>query len=171
MILPAGLPRSDLRTRGEHERRSAQGCVLTSAVACCRATPPAAHGTDPAGTAAATCRRPRAAAAPQPTPGCALARPCVAGLHCHRCSAVAQNKSTCTCNGAAAATQRAEIRHQIRRLSHHPSIVLWDAVNEAGGFGVSAARIFRLATDSFSPPRCFDFSHCRTYRDSCLRRL
>ena len=93
------------------------------------------------------------------------------GLHYHRCSAVAQNKSTCTCNGAAAATQRAEIRHQIRRLSHHPSIVLWDAVNEAGGFGVSAARIFRLATDSFSPPRCFDFSHCRTYRDSCLRRL
>jgi beta-mannosidase len=28
------------------------------------------------------------------------------------------------------ATQDAELRHQIRRLSHHPAIVLWDGVNE-----------------------------------------
>ena len=28
------------------------------------------------------------------------------------------------------ATQEAELRHQIRRLSHHPSIVLWDGNNE-----------------------------------------
>ena len=80
VILSAGLPRSDLRTRGEHERRSAPGCVVTPALLCCRATPLAARGTDPAGTAAATCRRPRAGAARQPTPGCALARPCFAGL-------------------------------------------------------------------------------------------
>ena len=40
------------------------------------------------------------------------------------------------CAGAAGATQRAEIRHQVRRLSAHPSIVVWDAVNEAGGFGL-----------------------------------
>ena len=26
--------------------------------------------------------------------------------------------------------QEAELRHQIRRLSHHPSIVLWDGANE-----------------------------------------
>jgi beta-mannosidase len=30
----------------------------------------------------------------------------------------------------ATATQEAELRHQIRRLSHHPSIVLWDGCNE-----------------------------------------
>lgn len=33
-------------------------------------------------------------------------------------------------------TQDAEIRHQIRRLSHHPSIVIWDGCNECGGGGV-----------------------------------
>ena len=26
--------------------------------------------------------------------------------------------------------------HQVRRLSHHPSIISYDAVNEAGGFGL-----------------------------------
>ena len=30
----------------------------------------------------------------------------------------------------ATATQEAELRHQIRRLSHHPAIVLWDGNNE-----------------------------------------
>jgi hypothetical protein len=30
----------------------------------------------------------------------------------------------------ASATQDAELRHQIRRLSRHPSIVLWDSCNE-----------------------------------------
>lgn len=30
----------------------------------------------------------------------------------------------------ATSTQEAELRHQIRRLSHHPSIVLWDGNNE-----------------------------------------
>lgn len=34
------------------------------------------------------------------------------------------------------AMQDAEIRHQLRRLSHHPCIMLWDACNECGGGGV-----------------------------------
>eukprot|EP00660_Eupelagonema_oceanica_P011829 gene11829-20257_t len=28
------------------------------------------------------------------------------------------------------ATQEQEYRHQVRRLSHHPSIALWDGCNE-----------------------------------------
>ena len=27
-------------------------------------------------------------------------------------------------------TQDTEFRHQIRRLSHHPSIIIWDGCNE-----------------------------------------
>ena len=34
------------------------------------------------------------------------------------------------------AMQDAEIRHQLRRLSHHPCIMLWDACNECGGGGL-----------------------------------
>jgi len=34
------------------------------------------------------------------------------------------------------AMQDAEIRHQLRRLSHHPCIALWDACNECGGGGL-----------------------------------
>eukprot|EP01003_Olkasia_polycarbonata_P005258 NODE_47_length_1953_cov_116.009454_g28_i0.p1 GENE.NODE_47_length_1953_cov_116.009454_g28_i0~~NODE_47_length_1953_cov_116.009454_g28_i0.p1 ORF type:complete len:546 (+),score=77.92 NODE_47_length_1953_cov_116.009454_g28_i0:190-1638(+) len=32
-----------------------------------------------------------------------------------------------------------EIRHQVRRLSHHPSIVIWDGCNECNGEGVYAS--------------------------------
>jgi len=35
--------------------------------------------------------------------------------------------------------QDAELRHQVRRLSHHPSIVIWDGCNECGGGGVYAS--------------------------------
>jgi hypothetical protein len=35
-------------------------------------------------------------------------------------------------------SQDAEIRHQVRRLSHHPSIVLWDGCNECDGQGIYA---------------------------------
>jgi len=34
------------------------------------------------------------------------------------------------------ATQRSEIIYQVRRLSHHPSIVIWDGCNECGGQGI-----------------------------------
>jgi beta-mannosidase len=34
------------------------------------------------------------------------------------------------------AMQDAELRHQLRRLSHHPCILLWDGCNECGGGGV-----------------------------------
>jgi hypothetical protein len=36
-------------------------------------------------------------------------------------------------------TQDAELRHQVRRLSHHPSIVIWDGCNECGGGGLYAS--------------------------------
>ena len=42
---------------------------------------------------------------------------------------------SCECTGDAADTQHAELLHQMRRLSAHPSIVVWDACNECGGFG------------------------------------
>lgn len=32
-------------------------------------------------------------------------------------------------------TQEAEIRHQIRRMGHHPSIAVWSGCNECGGIG------------------------------------
>ena len=32
-----------------------------------------------------------------------------------------------------------ELTHQVRRLSHHPSIVVWDGCNECGGQGVYAS--------------------------------
>ncbi len=34
--------------------------------------------------------------------------------------------------------QELEIEYQIRRLAHHPSIVIWDACNECGAFGLYA---------------------------------
>jgi hypothetical protein len=43
---------------------------------------------------------------------------------------------SCECAGDAAATQKAELLHQLRRLSAHPSIAVWDACNECGGFGL-----------------------------------
>ena len=36
---------------------------------------------------------------------------------------------SCECVGEAAATQHAELQHQMRRLAPHPSIVIWDACN------------------------------------------
>ena len=33
------------------------------------------------------------------------------------------------------AHQAAELRYQVRRLSHHPSIAIWDGCNECGGGG------------------------------------
>jgi hypothetical protein len=36
-------------------------------------------------------------------------------------------------------TQAAELRHQVRRLSHHPSIVLWDGCNEVGLHALAAS--------------------------------
>ena len=32
--------------------------------------------------------------------------------------------------------QEAEIRHQVRRLGHHASLVAWSGCNECGGMGV-----------------------------------
>ncbi len=36
---------------------------------------------------------------------------------------------------APTAMQAAELSHQIRRLAHHPSVVIWDGCNECGGAG------------------------------------
>lgn len=43
---------------------------------------------------------------------------------------------SCECEGEAAGTQKAELLHQLRRLSAHPSIAVWDACNECGAFGL-----------------------------------
>ena len=39
-------------------------------------------------------------------------------------------------NPMANALEEAELRYNVRRLSHHPSIFLWDSCNECGGGGV-----------------------------------
>jgi hypothetical protein len=33
-------------------------------------------------------------------------------------------------------SQTQEIQHNVRRLSHHPSIIVWDGCNECGGQGI-----------------------------------
>jgi beta-mannosidase len=35
-------------------------------------------------------------------------------------------------------TQEAELRHQVRRMAHHPSVVWWSGCNECGGIGALA---------------------------------
>lgn len=37
------------------------------------------------------------------------------------------------------ALETAEIQYQVRRLSHHPSIAIWDSCNECGGGGECVA--------------------------------
>ena len=37
---------------------------------------------------------------------------------------------------SATPNQRAEIRHQVRRMGHHPSVIAWSGCNECGGLGV-----------------------------------
>jgi hypothetical protein len=54
------------------------------------------------------------------------------------------NVSTCSCDTAAGKSQETEIRHQIRRLSHHPAVVSYDAVNEAGGFGLFSSFVMTI---------------------------
>ena len=55
-------------------------------------------------------------------------------------------------------TQEAEIRHQLRRLSHHPSIVIWDSCNECGGQGIYADFVMKtvVSEDTSRPiwPSC-----------------
>jgi hypothetical protein len=44
-------------------------------------------------------------------------------------------------------TQDAEIRHQIRRLSAHPSIVIWDGCNECGGGGLISSFVLPIVAE------------------------
>ena len=62
------------------------------------------------------------------------------------CAGHAYN-ATCSCTGAVAQTQKAEIQHQIRRLGNHPSIVLWDACNECGGYGIYADFVMKTVAE------------------------
>ena len=54
----------------------------------------------------------------------------------------------------ASETNAAELRHQVRRLSHHPSLMLWDACNECNGHGLYATFVMTtiVAEDSSRPP-------------------
>ena len=45
------------------------------------------------------------------------------------------------------AMQDAEMRYQLRRLSHHPSIVMWDACNECGAKGLWASFVAPTVAD------------------------
>ena len=63
---------------------------------------------------------------------CSWYGPCWYG----RCDVAKNQTQTCSCDTPAGHTQKREIQYQIRRLSSHASIFLWDAVNEAGGFGL-----------------------------------
>ena len=88
---------------------------------------------------------------------------CASGWSCHGHPNVKDNTSAaldCSCETEQAETQRREIQHQMRRLSHHPSIAVWEACNECGGFGlyqdfvmeaVATEDSSRLVT-TFSPP-------------------
>ena len=55
---------------------------------------------------------------------------------------------------AVSAMQDAEIRHQVRRLSSHPSLAVWDSCNECGGSGIYASFVMAaiVAEDSSRPP-------------------
>eukprot|EP00698_Gefionella_okellyi_P004282 TRINITY_DN13971_c0_g1_i1.p1 TRINITY_DN13971_c0_g1~~TRINITY_DN13971_c0_g1_i1.p1 ORF type:complete len:1022 (-),score=216.49 TRINITY_DN13971_c0_g1_i1:104-3169(-) len=49
--------------------------------------------------------------------------------------------------------QTMELQHQIRRLSHHPSIVIWDGCNECGGQGLFASFVVTtVASEDTSRP-------------------
>jgi hypothetical protein len=61
-------------------------------------------------------------------------------------------------------TQEAELRHQIRRMSAHPSIIVWSGCNECGGIGKlidvvadedqsRAIRVWLFPLFVVSPPR------------------
>ena len=52
------------------------------------------------------------------------------GVMVYHDMAYASNGNGGTHGPIATPTQDAELRHQIRRLSHHPAIVIWDGVNE-----------------------------------------
>ena len=64
------------------------------------------------------------------------------------------SSEVCNCDNQAGRTQRKELQHQIRRLSHHTSIAIWDATNEALGkdttISVSFIRKLLLRCDSLS---------------------
>lgn len=55
---------------------------------------------------------------------------------------------------AASPTQDAELRHQIRRLSAHPSVAVWDACNECDGQGLFASFVMTTVVeeDPSRPP-------------------
>jgi hypothetical protein len=48
----------------------------------------------------------------------------------------------------ATAAQREEIVYQVRRLSAHPSVVLWDGCNECDGTGIYADFVMRAVADA-----------------------
>jgi len=76
------------------------------------------------------------------SPCCSWYGPCWYG----RCD-LSHAQANCSCDSAAGREQELELRQQIRRLSSHPSIVLWDAVNEAGGFGLFSSFVMRTVAE------------------------
>eukprot|EP00035_Acanthoeca_spectabilis_P029988 m.475899 g.475899 ORF g.475899 m.475899 type:complete len:618 (+) comp39331_c0_seq1:3-1856(+) len=68
---------------------------------------------------------------------------CTSGWSC----AGNPDNTTCDCTGSVADLQRREIQHQLRRLGQHPSIVVWDACNECGGFGIYGTFVMRTVAE------------------------
>ena len=59
---------------------------------------------------------------------------------------------------AATPNQEAELRHQIRRMGHHPSVVAWSGCNECGGMGVYTDFVITTVASE---------DHSRPVRSSC----
>ena len=59
---------------------------------------------------------------------------------------------------AATPNQEAELRHQVRRLGHHASLVAWSGCNECGGLGVYTDFVITTVADE---------DHTRPVRSSC----
>ena len=55
--------------------------------------------------------------------------------------------------GTYASSERAEMDYQVKRLSHHPSIAMWDGCNECGGGGLYESFVMpTVASLDFSRP-------------------
>ena len=73
-------------------------------------------------------------------------------------------------------TQHAELRHQIRRLSHHPAIVLWDGNNEVPvnmwqPSGVFASFVMTVVAQEDQSRAVWPSSPSRGWQQACIASI